>query len=75
MQSKVEREAAAKHELQKRIDEKDSAAESLVKECSSLEQASSGCCLVFRNIILGQKRCVLLSAESYVNMDPLYDPG
>jgi len=45
-QSNLEAEAALKHELQKRIDEQDAAAEALVRECSSLEQASNGCDLL-----------------------------
>ena len=47
-QFKVEEEAAAKQSLQKRVDEKDKAAESLVQECTSLEQASSGCYPIFK---------------------------
>jgi len=39
-QSNLEIEAASKRDLQRRIDEQDLAAELLVRECSSLEQAS-----------------------------------
>jgi hypothetical protein len=37
-QSNLELEEAAKRDVQKRIDEQDTAAELLVRECSSLEQ-------------------------------------
>lgn len=39
-QSNLEVEAASKRDLQRRIDEQDTAAELLVRECSSLEQVS-----------------------------------
>lgn len=47
-QSKAEEEAAAKQTLQERVDEMDKAADILVKECSSLEQASHSCYYVIR---------------------------
>ena len=47
-QSVVEEEAAAKQTLQKMVDDKDKAADILVKKCSSLEQASHSCYYVIR---------------------------